>query len=331
MMRPFLRRLLRNPADPTRVAVADDAAVRVTLAPLLAQRFAAEALAVPARRRLRGTVAGLQTSRLRGRGMDYLESRDYQPGDDIRHMDWRLTARSGRPHTKLFQEERERSVLLVIDHSAGMRFGTRQCFKSVAAARAAALVAWCVARAGERVGSLGFGAGVTGEVRPAGAARGVLRNLRAWVEWDAIAQHGDDAQPTRLSEALERTRRLARPGRLVVILSDGFATDPASAAPLARLATHGDVVLIQVGDPLETHAPPPDHYMIENDGARRRIGLAGARDAALWVEAFQARRAAYRALAERFALPWFELATADDPARTLAVLASALGRRRRPA
>lgn len=114
-----------------------DGRVSVSLAELLAQRARAARKPLPLRRS-RAAPAGPQASRVHGRGMDYAESRAYQPGDDVRRLDWRLTARSGKLHTKLFQEEREGRLLVLLDTHASMRFGTRARFKSVQAARAAA-------------------------------------------------------------------------------------------------------------------------------------------------------------------------------------------------
>src|SRR5215475_10735069 len=105
--------------------------VRVDLAELIAMRLQASRFERAARKRVVGSRGAAHASRLRGRGVDYAESRNYQPGDDLRQMDWRVTARTGRPHTKLFQEERERNVILVVSHNASMRFGTRVRFKSV--------------------------------------------------------------------------------------------------------------------------------------------------------------------------------------------------------
>ena len=119
-------------------------AIQVQLDDLLAMRLRAARLAQLAQR-VAGSHAAVHASRFRGRGVDYAESRVYQPGDDIRQMDWRVTARTGRPHTKLFTEERERSVLVVLNCNPSMRFGTRLRFKSVQAARAAALLAWATA------------------------------------------------------------------------------------------------------------------------------------------------------------------------------------------
>src|SRR4051812_6220907 len=182
----------------------NDQGVRVHLDELIALRLRARRLVRPAVR-VGGHQAATHASRFRGRGVDYVESRNYQPGDDIRQMDWRVTARTGRPHTKVFQEEREQSILLLIDANASMRFGTRARFKSVQAARAGALLAWAAVQGGDRVGALGFGPALNAEVKPGGGPRGALRVLRALAEWDSITADGGTAVP--LSQALQRVRR----------------------------------------------------------------------------------------------------------------------------
>jgi uncharacterized protein (DUF58 family) len=302
-------------------------AVQVQVEDLILQRLAARSLVLAASRKVAAGQAGIKTSRFRGRGVDYVESRGYQPGDDIRSMDWRVTARSGRPHTKVFQEERERSVLLLIDHAPSMHFGTRVCFKSVQAARAAALIAWSAIRGGDRVGALGFGSGVTGEVRPAGGPRGVLRCLRALAEWDVLARIERAAPPAPLSQALERTRRLARPGSLVILLSDGFSSDAAAEAPLARLAAHGDVRLLLMTDALEMQAPPRGRYAVEVGGARRWLEFGGSADAQ-WTSAFQQRRELLAQQARRLGIASLRVDTRDDLSRCLAPLGLALATRR---
>lgn len=317
-------------AVPARAAAPARAdAVQVTLAPLLAQRFAARALELPGARRVAGAHAGPHPSRFRGRGVDYLESREYQPGDDIRNMDWRVTARSGRAHTKLFQEERERSVLLVLDHGAAMRFGTRRCFKSVQAAQAAALLAWTATRGGDRVGAVAFGSGLDAEVRPGGGPRGVLRCLRALVDWDAAARAAmpmDDAGT--LFPALERTRRLARPGSFTLLLTDGFGATADIAAPLAKLAQHGDVAAIVLSDPLELAAPPPGRYAVLADGARRLFDFGGTSDDE-WSATFAAHRQVLVDACKRLGVPMLPLSTADEPARALSGLLRTLAPQRR--
>ena len=113
------------------------------------QRYAQTGPYHPVARALR---AGSNVSRLRGRGMDFAEVRNYQAGDEIRHMEWRVTARTGKPHVKLYEEERERPVIILTDFNPSMYFGTRLAFKSVIAARLAAILAWTVVKQGDRVG-----------------------------------------------------------------------------------------------------------------------------------------------------------------------------------
>jgi uncharacterized protein (DUF58 family) len=307
-------------------SAAASAAVTVRIDTLIAQRLAARALVLAASRKVSADSSGIKASRFRGRGVDYVESRAYQPGDDIRSMDWRVTARTGRPHTKVFQEERERSVLFLVDHNPSMQFGTRARFKSVQAARAAALIAWSAVRGGDRVGAVGFGGGVTGEVRPAGGPRGALRCLRNLVEWDALARATQTVSP--LSEALERTRRLARPGSLVIVATDGFSADDAAQAPLTRLAAHCDIRILLMTDALELAAPPRGRYTFAIGAARRRFEFGdGAHDGA-WTDAFRRRRARLVDAARKLGIPVLPVDARDELTRSLAPLGVALASRR---
>ena len=134
------------------------------------------ALEIGTKKRASSLMAGTQRSPFKGRGINFEEVRRYQPGDEIRHMDWRVTARTGEPHLKLFQEERERPVIFVVDFTASMFFGTRVAFKSVIAARVATLLAWAALARGDRVGSLIFSEHGHQDLRPRGGRSGVLRS-----------------------------------------------------------------------------------------------------------------------------------------------------------
>lgn len=283
--------------------------IAVDLSELIALRLRARRLARPATR-VSGIHAATNASRFRGRGVDYAESRIYQPGDDIRQMDWRVTARSGKPHTKLFEEEREQSTLLIVDENPSLRFGTRVRYKSVQAARAAALIAWTAARNGDRVGALGFGGGIDAEVKPGGGARGALRVLRALAEWDAAAQR--DVH-TPLSQALLRARRLARPGCRVIVLSDGFSADDDAQGPLSLLADHCDVAAIVLEDTLELAAPAPGRYALRGASGRVLLDFAAARTRNEWQGWFRQQRAHLLDLLAKRALRWVALQTHEDP------------------
>ena len=289
-------------------------ATQVSLDDLIAMRLRARRFM-----RLATRVAGHRSathgSRFRGRGVDYVESRGYQPGDDIRQMDWRVTARTGRPHTKVFQEEREQSILLIVDANPSMRFGTRVRFKSVQAARTAALLAWACVQSGDRIGALAFGPGFVGEVKPNGGPRGALRVLRSLVEWDAIAARGDTT--TTLSQALQRARRIARPGSRVILLSDGFSADPAAEAPLSLLAEHCDVAAIILADPLEQAPPPPARYAVHGEAGNVLLDFAAHRLRERWPQLFAERREALLAMLRRRALRSTVLDTRAEPENAL--------------
>lgn len=141
-------------------------------------RHAAREIDLVAMSKALNPLSGLLTSNFMGRGIDFAEVRVYQPGDDIRTIDWRVTARTGKPHTKLFQEEKERPVLLIVDQSKSMFFGSRVTFKSVIAAQAAALIAWTALEGGDRVGGLVFSDTGHREVRPRRTKRSVLHLLQ---------------------------------------------------------------------------------------------------------------------------------------------------------
>ena len=145
--------------------------IHLTAGDLIALRPRCQSLRLPMRQPAASALAGAYRSRFRGRGVDFLESRNYQPGDDIRNMDWRVTARTGRAHTKVFQEERERPVLVAVDAGPSLFFGTRKRLKSVAAAELAAVISWAAVRRGDRIGGFLFAPGSHRELRPAGGRR----------------------------------------------------------------------------------------------------------------------------------------------------------------
>ena len=257
--------------------------VRPTLAELVALRALVGGRRVPPRGR--HGVHGHGLSPLRGRGMEYAESREYAHGDDARHIDWRLTARSGRAHTKLFQAERERLTLVVADTAPALYFGTRVRFKSVQAARAGAVAAWMAVRDGDRVAAL-RGSADEAPVPPASGPRGALRVLDALVRWHG-APPGDDAG---LAFALDHAARLLRPGSRLVVLADPASISGDGAAwPEAKwagLARHHEVTVVLLVDALE-RAPPPAQLVFAADGERIELDLSVPGQRAAWARTFE--------------------------------------------
>ena len=237
---------------------------RVGLRELIALRHESKRLNMTPSGKVLATRSGGHLSRFRGRGMEFDESRVYQPGDDPRSMDWRVTARSGRPHVKLFREERERPVWLLVDRGASMRFGTRVAFKSVIVARAAALLAWAAADQGDRVGGLVFDETHSYQRQPAVGNRGVLPLLKA-LSQDPLP--GSDAGYASVSRAARFLLGSVRPGSLVFLLSDFAGLDEVDSTWLTQLARGNEVVLIHTFDPLEAAPPPPGRYPV-TDGTR---------------------------------------------------------------
>ena len=234
---------------------------------LLRLRANARLLDLRSGRRAPDPLSGSRPSRYRARGMEYAESRAYLPGDEIRNMDWRVTARTGRPHTKLFQEERERPVMLAVDFAPSMFFGTRVAFKSVVAAHAAALVAWAALRHGDHVGAVISAPEREVEIRAAGGRHGVLRVLRALHAHSSLPEASGLGGPGRLADLLARARRISRAGSLVVVLSDFYGLDEHAERALALLRNRCDLVGGRVVDPLEHSAPPPGRYAVTDGRA----------------------------------------------------------------
>ena len=225
-------------------------------------------------------ASGNALSPMRGRGMEYAESREYAIGDDVRHIDWRLTARSGRTHTKLFQAERERLTLIVADTAPALYFGTRVRFKSVQAARAGAIAAWAALRDGDRIAALRGSHGQP-PVAPASGARGVLRVLDALVRWYQ-APPTDDAG---LATALEHAGRLLRPGSRLVVLADPASIASINESRWPALAAHHEVMVLLLADPLERE-PPKTVLPFQGNGHRVEVDLGNARQRQRWRHAF---------------------------------------------
>ncbi|MBA2657431.1 MAG: DUF58 domain-containing protein [Tatlockia sp.] len=207
--------------------------------------------------------SGAHLSKLRGRGMDFAEVRNYQAGDEIRHMEWRVTARTGRPHVKIYQEERELPTVILSDFNPSMFFGTRIAYKSVIAARLAALITWTVVNQGDRVGGLVFSASEHNEFIPRSRDMGALPLLASLSQYThQDAKPYAKAQP--LSEILIRLRRVTRPGSILVLISDFYNLDADCERHLSRLRAHSNILAYHICDPLELAPPPPQHYAVTN-------------------------------------------------------------------
>jgi len=235
--------------------------VTVDLDELLRLKYHARALSFHHKSRVGTSQAGNYLSTIRGRGIDFDEVRMYQPGDDIRNMDWRVTARTGKPHTKLYKEERERPIYILTDFGPSMFFGTRVAFKSVIAARCAALLAWAGINNGDRVGAFLFSGNTHFESKPHNKTIGLFPILKSLAEF---SENKISFGPHSLTPSLSKLRHVIRPGSLVFILSDFLSLDEDANRHLSLISQHNDVVACYIYDPMERNLPPPNRYTISD-------------------------------------------------------------------
>lgn len=278
-------------------------------------------LKLPPAARVRSLQAGGWRSPFRGRGMEFAEVRAYAPGDDVRSIDWKVTARRGRTHTKLYHEERDRPILLFVDLRAAMRFGTRIAFKSVAAARAAALAGWAGLGQGDRIGGLVLADDGLHSLAPRRERRQLLHLLRAI----SGATRGE-AGPVMAAPggpglllALRRLRHMAQPGSLVLLFSDFHDLDGPARQELSRLGRQADGLAFLVHDALEAEPPPPGRYRVSDGG--EGLALLHADDAdwrRAWQAGFARRRAELAMACRGGGIAPCLLPAAADPVRVLA-------------
>ncbi len=284
-----------------------------TLDSLLALRFQASETFHKSYKKSGATIAGNYSSPFRGRGIDFSEVRLYQPGDDVRSIDWRVTARTGKPHTKMFVEERERPVLFVLDCGSNMQFGTQGAFKSVIAAKCMAVLAWSAVQHGDRIGGLIFAGEQHEEIKPVGGKRGILRFFRQLIEWNKRQLATEELSPeVNYRDVLYRLKRIARPGSLVYFISDFSGLQQAEANLLSSVARHCNVSLIQIYDVIEKISPPAGQYQV-SDG--KHIGVINVDKEAfpkMIAEQFSNQSDLLESLRRKFGMHYFSIATNDN-------------------
>tara|TARA_B110000503_G_scaffold139089_1_gene226674 strand:+ start:32418 stop:33359 length:942 start_codon:yes stop_codon:yes gene_type:complete len=239
---------------------------------LIALRFPAKQLKLGRRNRALSNLAGPIKSNFRGRGIDFEEVRSYQPGDDIRTIDWRVTARTGSAHTKLFREERERPVLVVVDQRNSMFFGSSHCFKSVLASHLASLLAWSALNGGDRVGGLVFNEEGHQEIRPRRSRKTVLTLLSQITGYNAALPLNVACEEDSFAQMLSNLRRIARPGSSLFLISDfRGASQERAREHLFELAKHTELTALACSDPMESELPRAGTYAVTNGSERSEL------------------------------------------------------------
>lgn len=280
---------------------------------LLRLRHSAKSLNLNSRRPAQSQLAGGQRTVRRGRGMDFEEVRVYQAGDDIRSIDWRVTARTQVPHTKIYREERERPVILLADQRAPMFFGSQQCFKSVLVAHLSALVAWATLDAGDRVGALVFGPRNQRDVRPRRSKHAVLEILQQLQAYNhALTTPVAEPDDQRLYDLLRDARRVARPGSAVYILSDFHDLDADAKQQLFELARHTEVTLLQVYDPLEAKLQASGQLAVSDGREQVQLAVGDRHFQQAWQQTFAQQQEHLIDSARELRLRLLSFSTTDD-------------------
>lgn len=247
--------------------------VYADLSELVRMQFKARGYSFLPRQPVHSVLAGRHASRLRGRGLNFEEIRRYLPGDDIRSMDWHVTARTRKPHVRVYTEERDHPVLLLIDQRQNMFFGSRRAMKSVVAAEAAALAAWRVFSQGDRVGAVVFNDHDIIEIKPHRSRNQVLRILEAVTRYNHLlsAESAVEPNPAMYNEALRRVLRLATHDYLVTSISDGFGIDAETFRLGTQIAAHNDAIVLFIYDALEAELPDAGRLVFGQAGRQLEI------------------------------------------------------------
>jgi uncharacterized protein (DUF58 family) len=294
---------------------------------LLELRHQAHTLGLASHHLVNTSFSGLYASVFRGTGLDFEEVREYREGDDIRNMEWNVTARTNVPHLKIFREERERSVVLCIDRGPHMSFGTRGTFKSIQAAKAAALLGWAASKLHDRVGGMLFGDINLGMqyFRPTKDRRALWRLLHA------LTQEGTTQQPPIdcFSQALQRADRGTATGSLIFVIADMNREIQDLKQTLGRLCQHHTLVLVPVDDPADRELPDVGQVtFVGPDGSALEIDTRDQQARERYTETWHMRRQTLTQLTNALGIPLMPIATNEEIHLTLSHgLAKHFGRR----
>ncbi|RVM46291.1 DUF58 domain-containing protein [Sinorhizobium meliloti] len=280
---------------------------------------------------VRRFLAGRHESRMRGRGLSFEELRTYMPGDDIRTIDWRVTARTGQPFVRVYNEEKDRPALILVDQRTNMFFGSRRSMKSVAAAEVAALCAWRVMALGDRVGGVVFNDLEQEAIRPHRSRGAVIRFAETIsIQNNALSAGSDiERSPGQLNAVLGKVAALARHDHLIIVVSDFDGHGPATRDLLLRMSVANDVIAVLVYDPFLLDLPRQGEMVVSGGAlqAELQFGRSNVREA---VDSF-ARNRGRELLSwqEEMGLPMLPVSAAEEVAPQLRTLLGQLAWRQR--
>jgi uncharacterized protein (DUF58 family) len=299
--------------------------IHPTLEDLVRLQFDARGFSLLPRQPVTSLLSGRHTSRLRGRGLVFEELRDYRPGDDIRSIDWRATARRGKAHVRVYNEERERPVLLVVDQRSTMFFGSARTTKATAAAELTALAAWRTLDVGDRVGAIIFDDHEIVQIKPRRSRGNVLRICDQLVHINRrLAEPPSSGGGATLNDALRRAVNVVKHDYLVVLVTDYDGDDESTRRLTTHLAAHNDVLAVLIYDPLGARLPVQGR-MEATDGRQQAVVPDGGTFAHRYEAEFRNRCDQVRNRLRAIRVPVLPICTHDPVAEQVL---SALGARR---
>jgi len=285
--------------------------ITVSLPELVQLQYDAARIQLAACRKVHSQLSGDTQAAFIGRGMDFEEVRQYQAGDDVRTIDWRVTARTHEVHTKIYREERERPVYIVLDFNQSMYFGSRVAFKSVQAAKSAALIAWASVKQGDRIGAIINSGNKRYELPIKGRTKGVMRLLSQLVKLSEITPKENFLEG--LQNSLMRLRRIIRPGSLIFILSDFYQLNDEIKGHLNLLSKHNKLIAGYFYDPLEEIAPTPGQYSVSDGEQNRQIDTRSKKYRQQYSAYFKQKKENLIALMRAQNIPLVQCLTTDNP------------------
>lgn len=296
---------------------------KTQLTKLIDLRHSAGELSLFSRSKALSALVGSVKTNFRGRGLDFEEIRQYQAGDDIRSIDWRVTARTGVAHTKLYQEERERPVLVAVDQRSSMAFGSQCCFKSVQAAEVASLISWAALAKNDRVGGLIFNDSLHHDVRPARSKSAVLKIISAidsFNKGNSVDSHGRSSSSTnkasqnsqQINDVIIELRRIAKPGSAIFIVSDFIGLDDEGIKQLHLLKKHCDIHAIFISDPMERQLPASGGNQFTDGINRSRFDISDKKLLNGFAQRFDSRLTALTQQLSANGIPTIAISTNDD-------------------
>jgi uncharacterized protein (DUF58 family) len=253
---------------------------------------------------------GNKRSTIKGRGVDFDEVREYQPGDDIRSIDWRVSARTQKIYTKIYKEEKERPILLGVDLGFSMRFASQKAFKSIIAAHFATLISWLSFKNKDRIGAIVFAGDKHLEVRPQGGKQGVQKLIKTLnlIHQNQTKQHFKQD----LIKTLQRLHKISLPGSLVMLIGD-FQNFNQQAQDLCHLiAKRSDLVFVFIYDKIEKQSPKANHYLISDGKNINRLDTRIKKNKKNYENQFLIRFQKVQDFAKKIKAPFLAISTTDN-------------------